>query len=377
MLTLDDLLHPITPAQFLADYDDRKPLHIPAGDDRRKREVLRWADFNAMLDRTTSWTPNTLRLMMNHQAVPPEQYCSPLQTMEGTALRPAPGKVEMLLATGASLVANDVMYLHPPLAAITAALGEAFGAKVGANVYCSFQGVQAFGTHYDNHDVFVIHTEGEKVWNLYQGRAANPVDQLPDDAETRRYFEQTRGPVIQKVTMRPGDVLYLPRGWYHDALAQDGGSLHVTFSVSPLYGRILLKLLDNAAMQNTAFRAYLPPASRDGGAALGQRLKELGQMLSALAASPAFLDEVAMTQTQLVARPSGFSLPERKPLTMYRITGRPFPRASTGVQVVYEWMQYERQFATEDAVARFDFVSETDVRAGVDAALAAGALQKV
>lgn len=377
MITLDDLLHPITPAQFFADYDDRKPLHIPAGDDRRKREVLRWADFNAMLDRTTTWSSNTLRLVKNHQALPPEDYCAPMHTMEGNILRPVAAKVEMLLSTGASLVANDVMHLHPPLTAITAALGEAFGAKIGANIYCSFQGVQAFGTHYDNHDVFVIHTEGEKEWNLYQGRAANPVDLLPDDAETRRYFEQTRGPILQKVTMCPGDVLYLPRGWYHDALAQDGGSLHVTFSVSPLYGRILLKLLDNAAMQNTAFRAYLPPASRDGGAALGARLKELGQLLADIAASAAFRDEIAMTQTQLVARPSGFTLPERKPVTNYRTTGRAFPRASIAVGVAYEWMQYERQFSLEDAIARFDFVSETDIRAGVEAAVAAGAIQQV
>jgi lysine-specific demethylase/histidyl-hydroxylase NO66 len=377
MITLDDLLHPITPAQFFADYDDRKPLHIPAGDDRRKREVLRWADFNAMLDRTTTWSSNTLRLVKNHQAVPPEDYCAPMQTMDGHVLRPVAGKVEMMLSTGASLVANDVMYLHAPLTAITAALGEAFGARIGANIYCSFQGVQAFGTHYDNHDVFVIHTEGEKEWNLYQGRAANPVDLLPDDAETRRYFEQTRGPVLQKVTMRPGDVLYLPRGWYHDALARDGGSLHVTFSVSPLYGRILLKLLDNAAMQNTAFRAYLPPASRDGGAALGARLKELGQLLADITASPAFRDEIAMTQTQLVARRSGFTLPERKPVTTYRTTGRGFPRASIAVGVAYEWMQHERQFSLEDAIARFDFVSEADIRAGVEAAVAAGAIQQV
>ncbi|WP_428150422.1 hypothetical protein [Brevundimonas sp.] len=30
MLSLDDLLAPITPSVFHADYDDRKPLHIPA-----------------------------------------------------------------------------------------------------------------------------------------------------------------------------------------------------------------------------------------------------------------------------------------------------------------------------------------------------------
>lgn len=32
MLSLDDLLAPITPEVFHADYDDRKPLHIPAAD---------------------------------------------------------------------------------------------------------------------------------------------------------------------------------------------------------------------------------------------------------------------------------------------------------------------------------------------------------
>ena len=377
MRSFEDLLHPITPAQFLAEYDGRKPLYIPAADDRRKREVLRWADFNGMLDQTTSWTPNTLRLVMNHQALPPERYCLLMQTMDGSMLRPSPAKVEALLSTGASLVANEVMYMHPPLTAITAALGETFGARVGANVYCSFQGVQAFGTHYDNHDVFVIHTEGEKVWNLYQARADNPVDLMPDTAETRRYFEQTRGPVLQQITMRPGDVLYLPRGWYHDALARDGGSLHVTFSVSPLYGRILLKLLDNAAMQSSAFRAYLPPASRDGGAALAARLKALGQLLSDLSSSRAFLDEVAMTQTRQVARPSAFSLPERKTLTRYRVVGTGFPRASTGVEVAYDWMRQMIEFTVEDAIGQFDFVSEADIRGAVEAALAAGALQKV
>ena len=27
---------------------------------------------------------------------------------------------------------------------------------------------QAFGPHFDTHDVFAIHFEGEKVWNIYE-----------------------------------------------------------------------------------------------------------------------------------------------------------------------------------------------------------------
>ncbi len=76
--------------------------------------------------------------------------------------------------------------------------------------------------------------------------------------------------------MRPGDVLYLPRGWYHDALAVDGPSLHVTLSVTPLYGRILFRLLEPAAMQDPAFRAWLPPADRDGGRGPGRAARRSG-----------------------------------------------------------------------------------------------------
>lgn len=377
MFTLDDLLHPITPAQFFADYDDRKPLHIPAGDDARKREVLTWAAWNDMLNRTVNWTSGSLRLIRNHQGIPEDQYCRSVRTVNGMIMQPSPAKMEVFISAGASVVANDVQQMHSPLNAVASVLSRAYAAQIGANVYCSFKGVQAFGTHYDNHHVFVIHTEGEKVWNLYERRAENPVENLADNAETRLFLEQSRGKVIQKVTMRPGDVLYLPRGWYHDALAEDGGSLHVTFSIAPLYGRILFQLLDHAAMQNPAFREYLPPAWQDGGVALARKVTEMGQFLSRIAASPAFHDEVAMAQERLSIRPADFTLPERKPITLYQTTGRAFPNASTGVRGAYEWAMQERRFALEDMIAQIDFASEADIRAGVEAAVAAGALQKV
>src|SRR5215217_5124487 len=254
MATLDELLHPITTAQFFAEYDGRKPLYIPAGSEDRKREILTWAAFNGVLGQSTVWTAQNLRLMRDHVPVPADQYCDRIVGNGMPIMRVAPAKVDMFLSAGASLVANDVLYLHPPLTAIGRTLSETFAAQIGANVYCSFEGVRAFGTHFDYHDVLVVHTEGEKVWNLYANQAPNPIDPIPDTAESRRWFEQSRGALLQQVTMRPGDVLYLPRGWYHDALASDGASLHVTFSITPMYGRSLLSLLDNAAMQDPRFR---------------------------------------------------------------------------------------------------------------------------
>lgn len=377
MHSLDNLLHPISPEHFLGEYVGRKPLHIPASGDGGKAAILTWPDFNRLLGQGSLWTSAHLRLMRNYVAVPPDQYCHPVATPQGEVLRPWPQKVEVFLSAGASLIANDVLSIHEPLMRIGETLSRTFAASIGANIYCSFRGVQAFGTHFDNHDVIVIQTGGTKVWNLYESRADSPVENFPDDDATRRWFEQTRGALMQQVTMQPGDVLYLPRGWYHDALATDGPSLHVTFAITPLHGRTLLALLNLEAMKDPAYRAFAPPATGDGGAALAAHLVEYSQILARIAASPAFAEEVARSQTRMTPRPPSFTLPERKPITLIRTTGRSFPECSNTVREIYDWAISERQFALEDMVAHFQSLSEDDVRAGVAAAEAAGALQRV
>ena len=177
--------------------------------------------------------------------------------------------------------------------------------------------------------------------------------------------------------MRPGDVLYLPRGWYHDALATEGASLHVTFSVTPLYGRILFSLLENAAMQDPAFRAWLVPADRDDGRALSAQLAELGRKLQTLTSLPEFRDEVAMAQERLVQRPASYSLPDRRPLTIYRPTGLMAPRIEGPARVAIAWALGQPRFALEDMIAQFDFVPETAIREAVATSEHAGALERV
>ncbi|MGH7028141.1 JmjC domain-containing protein [Brevundimonas sp.] len=376
MHTLDELLHPITPDRFFAEFHGRKPLHIPAGDSAAKRELLNWNTFNDLLNQSSIWTAQSLKLVRDADPVPPEQYCRTVQTQSGPSVRPDPAKVAVFMATGASVVAGDAQDLTPRLAEVSAMLSRAFAAAVGANLYCSFKGVQAFGTHYDLHDVFAVQVEGEKVWRLYENRAEAPVDFPPDTPETRRWLTQSRGRLMTEVRMRPGDVLYLPRGWCHDALAQDGASLHVTFSVTPLHGRIIFSLLEQAAMQDPAFRTYMPPTDRDGGKALQAHLTDLGQRLARLAALPAFRDEVAMTQERLVPRPARFALPQPMALTAYRPTGLQGPACVGPAAHAMHWALSQPDFALEELVAQFDFVAEADIRAAIDQAEKAGALKR-
>lgn len=377
MTSLNELLHPITPAEFHADYDDRKPLHIPAGAGAHKRGLLDWDRFNALLNQTSIWNDQTLKLVYNGEPIPPQQYCVEATTQSGRTLRPSPARVQPLLAMGASVICGDVQDLTSELRALSAALSAAFAGLVGANVYCSFGGVHAFETHYDLHHVFAVQVEGQKTWRLYENRAESPVDLPADNAEAKRFFAGSRGPVMQEVVMRPGDVLYLPRGWYHDAMTTEGASLHVTFSVTPLYGRILFRLLESAAMQDPEFRAWLRPVREDGGAPLQAQLAALGGKLAALAGSPAFRDEVAMAQEQLAPRGGDYALPDRMTLTRFRPTGLASPRIAGPAAVALDWAMTQQSVALEDMIGQFDFVPENALRQALAEAERAGALKRV
>ena len=83
---------------------------------------------------------------------------------------------------------------------------------------------------------------------------------LPPGDEWEKWLTDTRGKLLFEAHMKPGDILYLPRGQYHDALTGAQASLHVTFGVSPATGLAVFKLLENALSRESEFRAYLPDA---------------------------------------------------------------------------------------------------------------------
>ena len=67
MPTLEDILHPITAAQFRAEHEGRQPLHIPAPEGSSKRELLTWDAFNGLLNQSNVWDSERLQLMRHDE----------------------------------------------------------------------------------------------------------------------------------------------------------------------------------------------------------------------------------------------------------------------------------------------------------------------
>jgi ribosomal protein L16 Arg81 hydroxylase len=314
---LGPILHPVTPEEFLARYHGKAMLHVPGTPDKFA-DLMSWAKLNALLDMDV-WSSATLQMVLDRQSVPAEAYCARSTSRDGQpVLKPKVERVMALVRQGASLVCNKIDTLTPELATLTRMLSDTLGGRVGVNLYCSWERHQAFNAHFDTHDVFVFHVEGEKAWNIYEGRIDNPVEHPAFDMPLERRNE-LKGKVAKALVLKPGDFLYLPRGQFHEALAISPGSVHVTVAVNEPVGLDWLGGLMEIAIQDPAFRADLPRGTGEAGqAALAQHRRVLAERLAAIVNSPQALDMMRSMRMSPPPRPRPYALPETSG-ALYRV----------------------------------------------------------
>ncbi|HWT10299.1 MAG TPA: cupin domain-containing protein [Roseomonas sp.] len=309
-MTLQDLLAPITPERFFAEFHDRQPLHIE-GHPARFAGVLDWAGINRLLDMSHIWTQTSFKLVLDSVTVPAEQYSAKATSRDGApVLQPVAEKVQDWVRRGASVVMNDVDSLTPGLAAVSDALEGAGLGKAQANVYISFQSHKAFHSHYDTHDVWAVQVEGEKTWNIWEGRAEYPIPHPVFRGQKQDHHDRAKGRLLRQIVVKKGDILYLPRGWYHDALAEAPNSVHIAYGVHAPLGMDVLNILSERALYDVEFRKPLP--RQDGSApakhALSQQLAALGARLSDLARDPKVLEVLEGFIRDYRFRRGGFDL---------------------------------------------------------------------
>jgi ribosomal protein L16 Arg81 hydroxylase len=385
-MDFSDFVAPFDAASFRTQYFGKLPLHIRSNGHSRP-SLLPWSRFNAVLAITPYWNEDTLKLFFKSRAALRENYCDTTDLRAGVSAPINPAKVKALMGLGASLVANHVHRVCPEVGAVANMLEHEFAARVAANVYCSFKGVQAFQTHFDLHDVFAVQVEGEKLWRVYESRADAPVLPLPPGDEIEKWLTESRGRLLFEVNMKPGDIMYLPRGQYHDALTGSQASLHVTFGVSPATGLALFKLLENAVTQEPAFRAYLPDARSE--AEMRQRLGALGDRIREVITSPAFAIDVLNHQRDLARAFANYELPAQAKPTWYSVASRArVARRDQGFAVVFEggeialgatyptveWMLRQRLFSLDDAAARQPSIDRSELRRDLELLARAGIL---
>ncbi|MPY76176.1 MAG: hypothetical protein GEU87_18180 [Alphaproteobacteria bacterium] len=316
-----DLLAPMTPEEFLDGHFDRTPLHLP-GPAGRFAGVFTWEQAAVLLNMTTLWSASTLKVVLDGKLVRTEDYCVSQQNRDGAPVpQPDPKRVQALVRQGAAISLNFVETMSPEIAAIAAALQCWFDGEAVCNIYCSWSGHQGFASHFEFHDVFVLQIDGTKVWNVYEGRFDQAAhiegyssDSFPDD-----FHANARGAVQMEARMTPGDVLYIPRGQYHDALATSDASMHLTFGVEFLSGFYFLGAIADALQQEPFFRQTLPRFDRPE--AHRAHLLKLAEQTHACMLKPGLARNIRKQQRlRAFARcfPS-YALPSAEPPQVFRV----------------------------------------------------------
>jgi ribosomal protein L16 Arg81 hydroxylase len=140
------------------------------------------------------------------------------------------------------------------------------------------KGAQGFDAHFDTHEVFVLQIEGTKHWRIY-GLAR----EAPLVEEQAEFAREQLGPPTREVLLQAGDLLYLPRGYVHEAFTSETLSLHLTVGVKVFrWVDLLHQAVDELSTREVRFRRSLPRGLLTGGTslALSGQLRELLQVLA-------------------------------------------------------------------------------------------------
>ena len=316
--SFDDILYPITQKQFFAEYYNKKHLHIRAKENRFA-DVMNWDVLNDILNMQDVWSSQSLELVLDKNRIEPARYCNTAINRDHISLQiPDADKVTAFLEAGASLVANAIDTLTPNLRKISHIFENTLCAKSQANLYCSWKQRQAFASHFDTHDVFAIHFEGEKVWQIYEGRCETPINHVSFKSLSREVHDEQKGKLLEEVELRPGDLLYIPRGLYHDALAASSGVIHIAFGMTSSIGVDLFNMLHGAMLQKPQIRANLP-LPHEGDQALKDYVANIQRELIGISSSDEFLAQVKALRDNFAFKRQEFHLPVSPDNAKYKV----------------------------------------------------------
>lgn len=254
-----------------------RPEHRRASDGAGFDDLLSLDDVDLIVSTRGLRLP-AFRLVKDGETLPPVRYTKTTRT----GSQSAPGVIDSRsvfdeFAAGATIVFQSMHRYWAPLSDYCRLLELALGHPVQANAYVTPPGAQGFGAHEDEHDVFVLQSEGTKQWQVHDRHDLPPAN-----------------PPLIDARLAPGDTLYIPTGFPHSASTQERESVHITIGILAVTWRALLGEAVKAIDSAPALREPLPLGYATDNGAFAE---EVARRLEDIGSSIAGLDPAAMGRT--------------------------------------------------------------------------------
>jgi lysine-specific demethylase/histidyl-hydroxylase NO66 len=253
------LIAPHTAGNFFDQYWQLATLLVKGGDPHRHHELIDAGDADGVLTIAEQLPAEAVEVIGRDQTT--------------SAADDSKGAIAGWFNQGATIRVRAMQRFCEPLGDLCRNIEDELGFPVRANLYCTPANSRGFNLHFDTHEVFVLQLFGKKRWQVFAPSQRLPLEFVPrltfedDRAALRRgrgresgnVSETQPGPPAIEALLEPGDCLYLPRGFLHQADAQDEASVHLTIGIHVLTWLDLLSVsLSQAASRNDDLRRALP-----------------------------------------------------------------------------------------------------------------------
>ena len=247
----NDLISPLSKEEFLQEYWEKKPLVLTSRGVKGYKPILSLEEIESLI---SNYAPSPekipwIRFVKNKNELSIEDYLIKLDWGYHPASIVDAEKVLNGYSNGNTIILNFLDRRWEPIRRLSEMLTDVLGYPAGANAYLTPPRAQGFPAHYDMQDVFILQLEGKKLWKLYENYFPFPIKGLTETKPVEP------GPLLCEVNLCPGDLLYIPRGWVHEALTGETYSLHLTAGIYPLtWGNLFSELLN----EMPEFRRSIP-----------------------------------------------------------------------------------------------------------------------
>jgi bifunctional lysine-specific demethylase and histidyl-hydroxylase NO66 len=241
------------PRRFVEEHWGRAPL-LHRGDPEAFAGLLDLGDVDHLVTETMLRMPG-FRLVRDGEPLDPSTYTGTVR-IGGRPLERTvrPDLVLSEFDRGATIILQALHRQSGPVSRLCRDLELALTHPVQANAYVTPPTSRGFAVHHDTHDVFVVQTHGRKAWRVYR-----PLVELAGPEQAWSEALGDPGPPVIEAELRPGDVLYIPRGFPHDAEARREISIHVTVGITATTWVDLWRRVMRRASEHRPFREALPP----------------------------------------------------------------------------------------------------------------------
>lgn len=189
-----------------------------------------WNEINELYQRADP-TDDLFRLRKG-EIVPVSEYVERFNDVGRTRYRFNKPAVYQYLKNGTTIIYNRINN-EPWVDDLAKQIAHFAGGQTIVSGYLAFGSDPSFKSHWDTRDVYAVQLAGKKRWTL-----SAPNFEMPLYMQQGKDMPHIKPPetVDMEVTLEAGDILYVPRGWWHNPVPLGCETFHLAIGVFPPNG---------------------------------------------------------------------------------------------------------------------------------------------